>query len=181
MKKYEAVFILDIRKSEDEGAAFTREFEELIVSLGGKLESTTPMGRRQFTYEIDKRRAGLYFDFVFELAPAAVKEIKERYKLDQRILRNMILICADFPADRTCVSFASQSAAASRTAAVRRSKIPVSLMLSSGDALQPTANSFLPKAPRSWSKVVFNSISGKTATAADSVSVCASSPSRSSL
>lgn len=92
LKKYEAVFILDIRKSEDEGAAFTKEFEELIVSLGGKLESTTPMGRRQFTYEIDKRRAGLYFDFVFEVAPAAVKEIKERYKLDQRILRNMILI-----------------------------------------------------------------------------------------
>ena len=92
MKKYEAVFILDIRKSDDEGAAFTKEFEELIVSLGGKHESTTPMGRRQVTYEIDKRRAGLYFDFVFELAPAAVKEIKERYKLDQRILRNMILI-----------------------------------------------------------------------------------------
>ena len=92
MKKYEAVFILDIRKSEDEGAAFCKEFEELIASLGGKLESTTPMGRRQFTYEIDKRRAGLYFDFVFELAASQVKEIKDKYKLDQRILRNMILI-----------------------------------------------------------------------------------------
>ena len=92
MKKYEAVFILDIRKSDDEGAAFCKEFEELVASLGGKLESTTPMGRRQFTYEIDKRRAGLYFDFVFELAPAGVKQIKEQYKLDQRILRNMILI-----------------------------------------------------------------------------------------
>ena len=92
MKKYEAVFILDIRKSEDEGAAFCKEFAELIASLGGKLESTTPMGRRQFTYEIDKRRAGLYFVFVFELAASQVKEIKEKYKLDQRILRNMILI-----------------------------------------------------------------------------------------
>ena len=92
MKKYEAVFILDIRKAEDEGAAFCKEFEELIASLGGKHESTTPMGRRQFTYEIDKRRAGLYFDFVFELAASPVKEIKDKYKLDQRILRNMILI-----------------------------------------------------------------------------------------
>ena len=92
MKKYEAVFILDIRRTDDEGAAFCRGFEELIKSLGGEVEKSVPMGRKQFTYEIDKRRAGLYFDFVFELAPAAVKEIKERYKLDQRILRNMILI-----------------------------------------------------------------------------------------
>ena len=98
MKKYEAVFILDIRKTDDEGAAFCRGFEELIQSLGGAVEKTVPMGRKQFTYEIDKRRAGLYFDFVFELAAAKVKDIKEKYKLDQRILRNMI-ISYDRPAD----------------------------------------------------------------------------------
>ena len=92
MKKYEAVFILDIRKSEDEGAAFSKEFGELIESLGGKMESVTPMGRKQFTYEIDKRRAGLYFDFVFTLGTDKVREIKEKYKLDARVLRNLILI-----------------------------------------------------------------------------------------
>ena len=93
MKKYEAVFILDIRKTDDEGAAFTKEFAELITSLGGKMESATPMGRRQFTYEINKRKAGIYFDFIFELETAKVIDIKEKYKLDDRILRNMILIC----------------------------------------------------------------------------------------
>ena len=74
MKKYEAVFILDIRKTDDEGAAFSKEFGELVAALGGKMESTTPMGRRQFTYEINKRK-----------------------ELDERILRNMILVC-DRPA-----------------------------------------------------------------------------------
>ena len=63
------------------------------ASLGGTLESTTPMGRRQFTYEINKRKAGIYFDFIFELETAKVIDIKEKYKLDDRILRNMILIC----------------------------------------------------------------------------------------
>ena len=71
MKKYEAVFILDIRKTDDEGAAFTKEFAELI----------------------NKRKAGIYFDFIFELETAKVIDIKEKYKLDDRILRNMILIC----------------------------------------------------------------------------------------
>ncbi len=92
MKKYEAVFILDIRKTDDEGAAFSKEFSELVASMGGKMEAVTPMGRRQFTYEINKRKAGIYFDFVFELGAAQVKEIKEKFKLDERILRNMILI-----------------------------------------------------------------------------------------
>ena len=81
MKKYEAVFILDIRKTDDEGAAFTKEFAELITYLG------------QFTDEINKRKAGIYFDFIFELETAKVIDIKEKYKLDDRILRNMILIC----------------------------------------------------------------------------------------
>ncbi len=49
------------------------------------------MGRRQFTYEINKRKAGLYFDFLFELAPSKVLAIKEKYKLDERVLRNMIV------------------------------------------------------------------------------------------
>ncbi len=93
MKKYEAVFILDIRKTDDEGAAFSKEFGELVAALGGKMESVTPMGRRQFTYEINKRKAGIYFDFLFELETSKVREIKEKYKLDERILRNMILIC----------------------------------------------------------------------------------------
>ena len=92
MKKYESVFILDIRKTDDEGAAFCRGFEELIKSLGGELEKTVPMGRKQFTYEIDKRRAGLYFDFVFTCETSKVIEIKEKYMLDERVLRNMIIV-----------------------------------------------------------------------------------------
>ena len=92
MKKYEAVFILDIRKADDEGASFCKELSEFIESLGGKMESAVPMGRKQFTYAINKRRAGLYFDFVFTLDAAKVREIKDKYKLDARVLRNLILI-----------------------------------------------------------------------------------------
>ena len=92
MKKYEAVFILDIRKADDEAEGFSKEFAELITSLGGVMGETIPMGRKQFTYEINKRRAGLYFDFVFTLGADKVREIKEKYKLDARVLRNLILI-----------------------------------------------------------------------------------------
>ncbi len=93
MKKYEAVFILDIRKADDEGAAFVKEFSEFLKTIGGSDVEVTPMGRKQFTYPINKRRAGLYFDFIFELEASGVKAIKEKYRLDERVLRNMILVC----------------------------------------------------------------------------------------
>ena len=92
MKKYEAVFILDIRRADDGGTSFSTEFAELIASLGGVMGETVPMGRKAFTYEIDRRKAGLYIDFFFELDPLKVIEIKNKYKLNETVLRNLILI-----------------------------------------------------------------------------------------
>ena len=92
MKKYEAVFILDIRKVDDEGEAFSKEFAGLIESLGGKMEAAASLGRKQFTYDINKRKAGIYWDFLFELDPLKVIEIKNKYKLNETVLRNLILI-----------------------------------------------------------------------------------------
>jgi len=92
LKKYEAVFILDIRRVEDEGATFTRELTDLIASLGGAMISADPMGRQQFTYEIKKRKAGIYYDYVFEVAESGIAAIKDKYHLDERVLRNMIII-----------------------------------------------------------------------------------------
>ena len=92
MKKYEAVFILDIRKCEDEGAAFTAEITKLIEQLGGNMVAVDAMGRLQFSYEINRRKAGIYFDYVFELEEEKVLELKEKFRLDERVLRNMIIV-----------------------------------------------------------------------------------------
>ena len=48
MKKYEAVFILDIRKVDDDGKAYSKELTEFIESLGGKVNEVIAMGRKQF-------------------------------------------------------------------------------------------------------------------------------------
>ncbi len=92
MKKYEAVFILDIRKVEDEGEGFTREFNSLIEALGGKPVEAVPMGRTQFSYEIKKRKAGIYWNYIFELTEEKLIEVKDKFRLDERVLRNMVVI-----------------------------------------------------------------------------------------
>ena len=92
MKKYEAVFILDIRKVDDEGEAFSKELAALIESLGGKMVAAVSMGRKQFSYDINKRKAGLYWDFLFELDADKVIEIKNKYKLNEKVLRSLIVV-----------------------------------------------------------------------------------------
>lgn len=91
MKKYEAVYILDLRKVEDEGKAFSEEFAAKISGMGGSVVETVLMGRKQFAREISRRKAGVYIDFVFEMDPAQEKNLRAEYKLDERVLRLLII------------------------------------------------------------------------------------------
>lgn len=91
MKKYEAIFILDIRKVEDEGEAFSKELVAFIEERGGTVEKTESMGRNQFSYEIKKRKAGIYWNFIFSIDADSIIAIKNKYRLDERVLRNMII------------------------------------------------------------------------------------------
>ena len=91
MKKYEAIFILDIRKVDDEGKGFSEEFGKNLESWGGKLVEANPMGRKQFAREINKRKAGIYSDYLFELDPLKVAQLRTQYKLDERLIRLMIV------------------------------------------------------------------------------------------
>ncbi len=93
MKKYEAVFILDIRKVEDEGKAFSEGLAKLIEQLGGKMNETTPMGRKQFAREIKKRKAGIYWNYIFTLDPLKVEEIRNKFRLDETVLRMLVVNC----------------------------------------------------------------------------------------
>ena len=92
MKKYETVFILDERKIQDEGKSFAEEFSSVISGAGGEMVSVTPLGRKQFAREIKKRKAGVYYDFVFSVKEDFAKGLHEKYKLDERILRMQVFV-----------------------------------------------------------------------------------------
>ena len=91
MKKYEAVFILDIRKVDDEGNAFSEELTELMKNWGGTMISSESLGRRQFAREINKRKASIYWSYVFESSPETIKKIGDKFRLDERVLREMVI------------------------------------------------------------------------------------------
>jgi len=92
LKKYEAVFILDLRKVDDEGKAFASEFEKMILDWGGTVTLSQSMGQKTFARPINKRKAGIYYNFLFEVAPEKEAMIREEYRLDERVLRHLIIL-----------------------------------------------------------------------------------------
>ena len=68
------------------------EFAKMIQSWGGVVNETNLMGRKQFAREIKKRKAGVYVNFVFELDAEKETQIREQYRLDDRVLRIMIIL-----------------------------------------------------------------------------------------
>ncbi len=87
MKTYETIVILDDRRVKDEGKAFSEKFSSLVKELGGEVIKQTYLGRKQFAYEIRKRKTGLYRDFVLNLSEEAINTLPEKYRLNDEVLR----------------------------------------------------------------------------------------------
>ena len=90
MKKYDAIFILNDRKYEDGGEAFSKKVEEQIVALGGGDVTVKNMGRKQFARAIGKRTSGLYLRFFLNLPEDKVSEFIESYRLDNTVFRTVV-------------------------------------------------------------------------------------------
>lgn len=88
MKKYETIIILDERKIKDDGKEFLAVIEKMITEeFGGKIIESVVMGKKQFAREINKRKTGVYLSVVHEMAPDKVALVKDKYKLNDTVLR----------------------------------------------------------------------------------------------
>ena len=88
MKKYETIVILDEKALKDDGGEFLSKFEKVVTrECGGKIVSSEIMGKRQFAREIKKRKTGVYLDVVHEMEPDKVTLLRDKFKLDELVLR----------------------------------------------------------------------------------------------
>ena len=85
--KYEAIFILEERKSEDGGKAFIEDLQSIVKELGGEIIETDEMGLKQFAHPIHKKSAGYYWGVVLNLPRNMVLELKQKFQLDSTVLR----------------------------------------------------------------------------------------------
>ncbi len=91
MRTYELMVIF--RPTLDAGAVAeeTEKVAALIQSNGGTVAQTKVWGRRKLAYAIDDQSEGSYVLYYFNLAPAALQSFEFNLKLDENVLRYMVV------------------------------------------------------------------------------------------
>ena len=87
MSKYEVVFILDPAKVEGNGETFDAAIQEQIKEFGGEISRVKFFEKRTFARPMGKHKVGLYWDYVVSMDAAVPAKLKEKYRLNQTVIR----------------------------------------------------------------------------------------------
>ena len=118
MKKYDGLYIFAGNAKDDVlEASLTKAVAE-IERFGGKVEAQEILGKRTFARPMHKRENGVYALVRFELDPAKVTELVNRYRLVEEVFRVQILAVDD----RREAKLAVQREAAAKRAELKASK-----------------------------------------------------------
>ncbi len=85
------MFILKPTLVEEELKSKIAFYQEVITNQGGVIANTLDMGARHLAYEIQKHRRGYYFVIYFQAEPQVVLELERLYRINEDILRFIIL------------------------------------------------------------------------------------------
>lgn len=90
MRHYEIVFLVHPDQSEQVPAMVDR-YEGVIVKHGGKIHRKEDWGRRQLAYTIKDVHKAHYILLNIECNQTALDELKNAFKFNDAILRNLII------------------------------------------------------------------------------------------
>jgi small subunit ribosomal protein S6 len=91
LKLYEAMYIVDPGQSEREVEAVAERLKAEIAEKGGEVVDVHHLGKKRLAYPIKKKREGYYFLLYFRLPPEGISELRGGYRLNESILRCLIL------------------------------------------------------------------------------------------
>lgn len=81
------MFIANPSTPEDEVERLSENFQQIIISQGGRIIKTENMGRRSLAYRIDRYTEGLYTLFEIEGTGREIAELERRMRVSDQIIR----------------------------------------------------------------------------------------------
>ena len=95
MRQYEIMFIVkpDIEEAEIKKTADS--MKKVLTDKKAKIIEEKAMGQRELAYEINKFTTGYYYLFVVEADPAAVKEFDRVARINESLLRHLVVKVED--------------------------------------------------------------------------------------
>ena len=91
LRTYELLSIIKPNIDSEEFDKIVAKIEENIVALNGKVLTTDKMGRKKLSYDIKDFRDGYFVVHNFELEPNQVEKFNRQLRLNENILRIMLL------------------------------------------------------------------------------------------
>lgn len=88
---YEALFILDSNKYAKDPVAVSNNLSTAIQSFGGEVLASRLWEERRLAYPINGQRKGTYWLTYFSLDTRKLVELERQYKLDDNIMRSLVL------------------------------------------------------------------------------------------
>ena len=95
MNKYEIMFIVRPDMEEAEIKKTAEEMKKVLTDEKSKILEEKAMGQRELAYEINKFKTGYYYLYVVEANSAAVKEFDRIVRINESLLRHLIVKVED--------------------------------------------------------------------------------------
>ncbi|WP_150461632.1 30S ribosomal protein S6 [Nesterenkonia ebinurensis] len=96
MRHYELMVLVDPEVDERTVEPTLGKYMELVKKDGGSVDEIDIWGRRQLSYEIQKKNEAIYAVVNFQSAPDTAKELDRLLRLNETILRTKIIRPEEF-------------------------------------------------------------------------------------
>ena len=91
MRSYECAVVLHPAVGEDGLKTSTAKYVDIISRSGGEITRVETWGKRRLSFEIMKQFEGTYFFYKFRGANTLVDELGRQLRIDEHVLRHMIV------------------------------------------------------------------------------------------
>jgi small subunit ribosomal protein S6 len=95
LKTYETLFIVQPNATDDEVQAAATGVETLVTQDGGAVTVKDIWGKRRLAYEVNKFNEGIYVLMRFQGPGASVKRLETHFKLNDDIIRYLLIAFDD--------------------------------------------------------------------------------------
>jgi ribosomal protein S6 len=93
MKRYEGLFILETAGKEEGIKDVIDKISSEIAAMGGKVETVQKMDKRNFSRVANRKHsAGFYVNFIFEMEPGALAQLRQRFVLNEDVFRTIFTV-----------------------------------------------------------------------------------------
>jgi small subunit ribosomal protein S6 len=91
MRNYELGFVIHPEVEQSDVTQAVDKIGQYVSASGGEVTSVDVWGRRALAYPIRKQKEGTYVFLHAQLDPQAIQELERNLKLDEEILRYLLL------------------------------------------------------------------------------------------